>query len=326
MTSELEGTYDPPVDVSRPHPGKPVARVLHAYLVAQLDQLLAADGAVRRHEPDGIHDLRVALRRLRTTLATYRCLVDRAVTDPLRDEMRWVSHTLGTARDAEVVQGRLQELLAQEPHDVVLGPARSVLIGATRADAREARRVADETLRSQRYLAVIDQLHHLVSDPPWTDAAGKQAHKALPKLLAKDLRRLRRRVRQVDEADSPGERTRRLHDVRKAAKRLRYACEAAGSATNAADLEGAAKQVQTVLGDHHDTVLTRDRLLELAATETCVSTFTLDRLHAREETEAARLERAFADAWDDLEEAARATASSAQPVAAFESGDPTPGR
>ena len=154
-----------------PTKSKPVARVLHAYLTAQVEQVLAADRAVRRREPEGIHDLRVALRRLRTSLATYRPLVDREVTDPLRDEMRWVSHALGTARDAEVVRERLHDLLDDEVPSAALRSARSVLAAAGRADARGARRVADETLASERYLAVIEALQHLVATPA-VDRAG----------------------------------------------------------------------------------------------------------------------------------------------------------
>lgn len=305
MTGNRERIDDPPVTVvlAAPRPGKPVARVLHAYLGTQLDQLLTADRAVRRHQAGGIHDLRVALRRLRTALATYRRLVDRAVTDPLRDEMRWVAHTLGTARDAEVVRERLEGLLAEEPPELVVGPVRRVLADAARADAREARRVSEETLCSERYLTLVDDLRRLVAAPPWTGGADGKASKALPKLLGKDLQRLRLRVHRAQGADSQADRILRLHDVRKAAKRLRYACEAAGASANLAALEDAAKRVQSVLGEHHDTVLTRARLLELAAS-TSGPVFTLGRLHALEEAEATRLERTFAEAWAELEEAA----------------------
>jgi CHAD domain-containing protein len=291
----------------RPHAGKPVARVLHAYLVAQVEQVLAADRAVRRRESDGIHDLRVAFRRLRSTLATYRSLVEREVTDPLRDEMRWASHTLGTARDAEVVRQRLQSLLGGEAAGGPASSARAELVGAGRADAREARSLVEETLRSARYLAVIDVLHRLVADPPWTKKAGRTAGKVLPKLLAKDLSRLRKRVRRTRETNDEDERAQRVHDVRKAAKRLRYACEAARPALGprVAAVETGAEQIQTVLGDHHDTRLTRAALLDLAAVATPQAAFTLGRLHAREEAEATRLEGVFLEAWSALKRQVR---------------------
>jgi CHAD domain-containing protein len=293
--------------VKRPRKGKPVARVLHAYLLAQVEQVLASDRAVRRREPEGIHDLRVALRRLRTSLATFRPLVDRDTTDPLRDEMRWVSLTLGTARDAEVVRERLHELLDDEVPSAALKSARAVLAAAGRVDAREARQVADETLRSERYLAVISALQSLVADPPWTKLSEQKSAKVLPQLISDDVNRMRKRVRLVDKAGDPEERTARLHEVRKAAKRLRYACEAAEPVLGAkvARVESAAKDIQSLLGDHHDTVLTRSWLLQLADATSADGTFTLGHLHAREEAEAARLEGEFVEAWKNLERHAR---------------------
>ena len=248
-----------------PRPGKPVGRVLQSYLVDQVEAVLAADRAVRRRENEGIHDLRVALRRLRTSLATFRSLVDRDVTDSLRDEMRWVSLTLGTARDAEVVRERLHDLLNDEAPSAALRSARAVLAAAGRADAREARRVADETLRSERYLAVIDALKGLIANPPLTDQSEQKASKVLAGLIANDVKRMRKRVKLVDQAGNPEERTARLHDVRKAAKRLRYACEAAGPVlgSKVARVEKSAKDIQAILGDHHDTVLTRSWLFDL---------------------------------------------------------------
>ncbi len=291
-----------------PRPGKPVARTLQAYLVDQVEAVLAADRAVRRRESEGIHDLRVALRRLRTSLATYRSLVDRKVTDPLRDEMRWVSLTLGTARDAEVVRERLHDLLNDEAPSAALRSARSVLTAAGRADAREARRVADETLHSERYLAVIESLRRLVVDPPWTDHSRHRAAQVLPQLITNDVDRMRKRVKRVAAAGDPADRSARLHEVRKAAKRLRYACEAGRPVLGpmVAGVERAAKDIQSVLGDHHDTVLTRSWLVDLSeATSAGGGTFTLGHLHAREEGEAARLESEFVDRWAELERHAR---------------------
>ncbi len=118
---------------------------------------------------------------------------------------------------------------------------------------------------------------------------------------------MRERVRQVESAGDAAERTDRLHEVRKAAKRLRYACEAAHPVlgSRVSGVEKAAKQIQELLGDHHDTVLTRSWLVQLAEDAKPDGTFTLGHLHAREEGEAVRLEREFVDAWAELERRAR---------------------
>ncbi|KHO29193.1 CYTH and CHAD domain-containing protein [Corynebacterium minutissimum] len=64
------------------------------------------------------------------------------------------------------------------------------------------------------------------------------------------------------------EREEYFHDMRKAAKKLRYAAEAAGSATNlkTKNLYKACKNMQSVLGDFQDSVTSRDKLIELAET------------------------------------------------------------
>ena len=104
-----------------------------------------------------------------------------------------------------MVRERLHDLLNDEAPSAALRSARSVLTAAGRADAREARRVADETLRSERYLAVIDALQRLVADPPWTEESEQKASKVLPELIANDVKRMRKRV----QAGRQGRRRRR---------------------------------------------------------------------------------------------------------------------
>ena len=66
--------------------------------------------------------MRVATRRLRSALATFRPLLDREQTEPLREELKWIAGMLGAARDAEVMQERLTGLLSEQPVELVIGP------------------------------------------------------------------------------------------------------------------------------------------------------------------------------------------------------------
>src|SRR5207253_2665578 len=68
------------------------AVVLH--LRQQLDELVARDPGVRLDLPDSLHKARVATRRLRSALKTFRPLLDRTVTDPLRDELAYLAGVL----------------------------------------------------------------------------------------------------------------------------------------------------------------------------------------------------------------------------------------
>jgi CHAD domain-containing protein len=92
-----------------------------------------------------------------------------------------------------------------------------------------------------------------------------------------------------------------LHDVRKAAKRARYAAETLSPVlgSSALALAASAKAVQSVLGDHHDAVVAAERVVALAGTAEAEgrTTFTLGVLHARLESDAAELESEFEKIW-----------------------------
>ncbi|WCI09079.1 CHAD domain-containing protein [Arthrobacter sp. OVS8] len=104
-------------------------------------------------------------------------------------------------------------------------------------------------------------------------------------LVSKQRKRLKKEVRSLDaETSSPAEDA-ALHEVRKSAKRLRYAAEAAAPVFGkpASALARAAEEIQEILGDHHDSVVTRDLLRELAASGPGTDAFTYGRLHSLEQ-------------------------------------------
>src|SRR5690606_33309444 len=105
-----------------PSPEGPAADVVHTYLAEQVAGILGREDDLRADAPDAVHKARVATRRLRSALRTFRRLLHRDVTDPLREEVRWFAGVLGAPRDAEVVRGRI--LTALEAQDEVAGPVR----------------------------------------------------------------------------------------------------------------------------------------------------------------------------------------------------------
>ena len=96
-------------------------------------------------------------------------------------------------------------------------------------------------------------------------------------------------------------RSARLHEVRKAAKRARYAAEPLVGVygKDAKRFVKAMKRIQSLLGEQHDTVAARIRLRSMAdhAAEEGEDTFTLGVLHAHEEREGDELEAAFGPVW-----------------------------
>jgi CHAD domain-containing protein len=288
-----------PVAAPEPTPDSTAGEVLVAYLAAHVAKLHHEDQRLRAGEHEGVHQIRVACRRMRSALATYRPVLDRAATDPVRDELRWLGGELARARDAQVQQQRLADLLAEQPPELVLGPVARRLDDELGERFRTGRAAGLEALDSPRYFRLLDRLDALVAHPPLSGEAGSAASTVLPRLLRRDLKRLRSRRRAVDRATTADERGHALHEVRKAAKRLRYAAESAQPVLGepAARLAGQAEAVQELLGEHQDTVVGRELLRELGARAHVAGEngFTFGRLHALEQVRAEQLEAAYPD-------------------------------
>ncbi|MFJ8211539.1 CHAD domain-containing protein [Streptomyces sp. NPDC096033] len=276
-----------------------------AYLREQRDALVAQDPAVRRDLPDSVHQMRVAIRRLRSALATHRKILDRAATDPVREELRWLGAELGADRDREVLLELLRARLAELPPDLRLGPVRDRLRTWNALRRKRTRRRAVAALDSDRYLALLDSVDALLADPPLRPAASRPAARQLPKAVRHDWDRLADRIDSALALDPGEERDRALHEARKAAKRARYAAEAAVPALGKAARKQAkaAKSVQSLLGDHRDGVVAREALLGLGAqaADAAESSFTWGVLHAREEGRSARLEHKLPAIWAKAE-------------------------
>jgi CHAD domain-containing protein len=288
-----------------PAVGASAGEVLTAYVVAQVERLVTNDRGVRVDAPDSVHQMRVAARRLRSVLATHRRLfVDEGHTEGLREELKWLGQALGRARDVQVLQAHLDGVLAAEPPDLVIGPVAARIDEELTAEYRAGRAEAQAALDSERYFRLLDRLDALVDAPEHTGDAGRAASDLEPRLVARDARRLRRAVTAVDRAEDPGSRDAALHEVRKKAKRLRYAAECAEPALGprAARLARRAEALQEALGEFQDSVVARSRLRELGvqAHLSGENAFTYGRLHALEQQRAGASERAFRAAWRKL--------------------------
>ena len=271
--------------------GRPSAGdAVQAHLAEQVAELVARDPHTRRDLPDALHKMRVATRRLRSALATFRPLLDRERTDPLRDELRWLAGVLGAARDAEVLHERLLALVAEEPADLVLGRVqhRIDLVMTQRHRAAHDRVLAE--LDGARYLRLLDALDDLVAAPPFLPTADEDAAQALPRLVRRTWRRLDRTMSAAERAPRGPAKDELLHEVRKQAKRTRYAAEAVQPVVgrDARRYAAAVEELQESLGDFQDGVVSRQVLRELGALghRSGENGFTFGRLHALEQVRA----------------------------------------
>lgn len=267
LARALDGRW--PDDVAAGGPDGSSAAVVGAYVRAQRDTLVTYDPKVRRDEPDSVHKMRVATRRLRSTLKTFRPLWDRERSDALRAELKWLAEVLGVVRDAEVMADRLTGELDALPDELVVGPVRARLVDGLSARTVRGRRALIAALNGPRYAALLDSLDALLAAPP-TGHGLAPAADWVP-------RRVRRVVGKVDglldtaEKAAPGsalplpgvlDRNTALHEARKSAKQARYAAEAAAplGGPGPAALSAALEDLQELLGDQHDSVVTRDLL------------------------------------------------------------------
>lgn len=276
--------------------------VLHGYVTAQVRQIEGQETGVRTGATDAVHKMRVAARRLRSVLVTYRRAVEAGRVDTLAAELTWLTGALGEARDSEVVLDRLAELLAEQPDELVAGPVSHRLHLELDGRLAAGRAAAVRALDSPRYEALRQELDAFVATPPLAPSAAGDAARQLPQPLARVLRRLDVRMREAEQADIAEDRERLLHRVRKSAKRLRYAAELTSTVigSEASAVADIATTLQEILGQHHDSVVTRAALRTLAEEAELhgESAFTYGRLHALEELRAAALE-------DDYDAAAR---------------------
>ncbi|UCM88064.1 CYTH and CHAD domain-containing protein [Streptomyces marincola] len=292
--AETAATTQPPA----PGSGTAGADVLD-YARRQLDILTSLDPAVRRDRTDSVHRMRVAARRLRSCLRSHRKVLDRAATRPVEEELRWLGRELGTDRDREVLADRLGLRLGELPPDLVSGPVALRLARRDGTERRTTRARVLATLDSPRYLALLDTLHLLLhTAPPLRGPAHRPAADVMPKTMRRERDRLLRRLDQAARTEPGPDRDTALHRARKAAKRARYAAETARPALGKkARKQGKRfKRVQQLLGDHHDSVVTREALRRIAAEAENAGepSFTYGVLYGREAGLAADDERRLA--------------------------------
>ena len=240
----------------------PASELVAASLRTGTRRLLLADIGVRRREEDAVHQMRVACRRMRSDLKTFRPLVEPLWGEALRTELSWLAGSLGDARDLEVLRERLRAMVAkQTPHYDLAAFERLDAILATREEA--ALTASAEALDSDRYLRLLAVLVDAAREPVVSQEASASCSKVLPTLVRGAWDDMAKKAKKLDPIGVDDQ----WHDARIKAKQARYAAEAVVPVLGkpAARMAAGAKQVQEVLGHHQDAATAADVLLALAA-------------------------------------------------------------
>ena len=112
---------------------------LATYVADQIEAIFDGDMGLRR-EQDPIHDTRVAIRRLRSTIRVFGKLLDRSAAGHLDEELKWFAGLLGEVRDRQVQRRRFREVLADWPPELVLGPVNNRINTDLHSEQLRARR------------------------------------------------------------------------------------------------------------------------------------------------------------------------------------------
>lgn len=287
------------------------ARHVRAALDLRLRTLLAHDAGTRTGEDiEDLHQMRVAVRRMRATLKAARPLLDASWADGLRAELGWLGGALGPVRDLDVMMLRLGGEIAALPEaERAAGATLSAGLEAERVSARAAML---DAMNASRYTALLERLADAIRLPLPTPTAT-QAQPALVDLVRKEARTLRRAVEKAGEHPSDPV----LHELRIHGKRVRYTGELVepalrGTSTGEAvkRLLGATAQLQEVLGDHQDACVAEASIRALVAglgkRPDVATVLVAGRLVEREHQRAQERRAVWRTAWTEVDKRVRA--------------------
>ena len=244
-----------PANGTRP-PEDPV----HRAVAEQVDELLVWDRAVRADVDDAVHQMRVTTRKIRSLLRESQDSFGLSDGAWILNELRELASVLGMARDAEVLAQRYEQQLNQLAPELVRGPIWERLVEGARRRYQTGLRRSLIAMRSPRYFRLLDALDSMVAEIP-VAASGEEAPAITIDGAYKKVRKAAKAAAELDQVDQTAEeyehhRDEALHRIRKRAKRLRYTA----AATGADEVSKQAKAIQTLLGDHQDSVVSREHL------------------------------------------------------------------
>ncbi|MEV6874170.1 CHAD domain-containing protein [Amycolatopsis sp. NPDC051128] len=305
LTAAALGLPDAPVEAG---PADPAAHHVRAKLDREIRALLAHEPGTRSGaDPEDLHQMRVALRRMRSVLKLSGALIG-AGAEPVRAELGWLGQSLGEVRDLDVLIGHLREVIADfEVRDQAAGRR---LVSRFVTERAAAKRRLTRALSSARYSTLLREVSLLAHDEERPAAASAKPHDLIAG-LAKPHRRLAKAVRALPADPSDDD----LHALRIHGKKLRYAAELAQTSAKKKQvariraLLEATKDFQTVLGDHQDAVIIAERMrtvLDSGDDPGGPVGFVAGRIAERELARRTEARAAWRDSWAAVDAAAQA--------------------
>jgi inorganic triphosphatase YgiF len=190
-----------------------------------VDSLLAhllanQPAALRGDETEGVHQMRVAVRRLRSLLMLFAPMVERRSTEHFEDELRRLGDVLGRARDWDVFQDETLPALSEDGIPIEAIELMHAAAGDRRHAAHQDAKKAIAEPGFGRFVLALRAWSRPGGGAIKARQSGRRLSKLAPRLLDRLERKLGRRLDRADADDAPS-----LHAVRKSAKKLRYGIE-----------------------------------------------------------------------------------------------------
>ena len=228
----------------------PTASTGDAFLVIGLSclhHIAANEDALRHGETEGVHQMRVGLRRLRAAISVFKDLVQADDTEKIKAELKWLSEQLGPARDFDVfVKEGVAPLRKAAPRQPELG-----LLEADLSEKRDkGLRVAKVAVTSERYRNAVLKTALWIIDGEWSRNADPlvAARRNRPvtafaqEVLGQRTRKTVKKLKKLETLDAL-----HRHRLRIAAKKLRYTTDFFASLFSKAKARKARRRFEKVL-------------------------------------------------------------------------------
>lgn len=238
---------------------------------ACLKQIVANKPAVLASDPEGIHQMRVGLRRLRTAMSLFSDIIPGKKTDDIKIELKWLTGELSPSRELDVFLTEVVHPLEDSAHSAELRPLTGEL--AKRRDVALER--VKSAVHSQRFRKLTLNVAEWLEIGRWRrpqdmllrQRCEEPVEVAMVAQLNRRWRKIRKRGRRLLELD-----TRQRHKLRIQAKKIRYASEFFETLFPEKKMRkrrrkfvAAVKDIQTCLGDLNDISVHISRSKEIAA-------------------------------------------------------------
>jgi CHAD domain-containing protein len=231
-----------------------IADVIRTSLAAATGSLVEHEDGIRtRDDAESVHQARVAARRIRSDLRSYRQFLDATWVAHTRAELQWIGNYLGAVRDMDVLIARVETIAWDLP--AWERPHVTAVLDRLRDERALARHAVTAALADPRYLALREHLIAGARQPPVLPSAHSKSRRVLVGVVNRQWKRLRRGLKNLDKTSAPDQ----LHDARRLVRHTRYALDTASAQLGkpARRHASALASLQDTLGELQDSAVSQ---------------------------------------------------------------------